>query len=302
MGAPTTFELAALRERERISFTLFLALIAHVVVFWFVELDVERAPVQNQVEVSVSLINEEVDNPDFLSANSQRGGGSLDEARLLSVDSPPQLIAEQPLDASAQILAGAASSSTGDSAQDQSGASAKALLLTRVEAATERAPQRSQSSLAAQFEQQMQSLQSAISDIEARLTRERQKLARQDDVKRLTSVSSLAAVEAEYIEYWLETVETIANMNYPQEASRRGVEGSLRLAVRVSANGQILALKTLASSGHKILDDAAHNIVRLAEPFAPFPAAMRADTSAIEIIRTWKFYRENAELIIDNEQ
>ena len=298
MGAPTAFELATQRERERISFTLFLAVVAHIFIFWFIELDIERAPVRNQVEVSVSLLEqEEVENADFLSSNSQRGGGSLDEARLLSIDSPPQIFADQPAETSAQILAGAASTATGADWQDKSGNRRAALLLTRVEAAEAATLERSESSVAAQFEQQMQNLQSVISDIEARLTRERQTLSRKDDVKRLTSVSSLAAPEAEYIEYWLETVETIANMNYPQEASRRGVEGSLRLAVRVSANGQILTIKTLASSGHKILDDAAHNIVRLAEPFAPFPAAMSADNSAIEIIRTWKFYRQSAALL-----
>ena len=299
MGAPTSFELASQRERERISFTLFLALVAHIFIFWFIELDIERPPVRNQVEVSVSLLEQEVENADFLSSNSQRGGGSLDEVRLLNIDSPPQIFTDQPAATSAQILAGAASTATGDNRQDKTGNRRAALLLTRVEAATATTLEQSESSIAAQFEQQMQNLQSAISDIEARLTRERQTLSRKDDVKRLTSVSSLAAPEAEYIEYWLETVETIANMNYPQEASRRGVEGSLRLAVRVNANGQILALKTLASSGHKILDDAAHNIVRLAEPFAPFPAAMSADTSAIEIIRTWKFYRQSAALLAD---
>ena len=296
MGTATAFDLAGRRERERISFTLFLAVVAHIFIFWFVELDIERAPVRNQVEVSVSLIEQEVENADFLSSNSQRGGGSLDEARLLSIDSPPQIFANEPAPTSAQILAGAASTATGDDWQDKSGNRRAALLLTRIEAATAMTLEQSESSFAAQFEQQMQNLQSVISDIEARLTRERQTLSRRDDVKRLTSVSSLAAAEAEYIEYWLETVEAIANMNYPQEASRRGVEGSLRLAVRVSANGQILAIKTLASSGHKILDDAAHNIVRLAEPFAPFPAAMSADNSAIEIIRTWKFYRQSAAL------
>ena len=299
MGAPKSFELASQRERERISFTLFLALVAHIFIFWFIELDIERSPVRNQVEVSVSLLEQEVENADFLSSNSQRGGGSLDEVRLLSIDSPPQIFTDQPAATSAQILAGAASTATGADRQDKTGNRRAALLLTRVEAAIATTLEQSESSIAAQFEQQMQNLQSAISDIEARLTRERQTLSRKDDVKRLTSVSSLAASEAEYIEYWLETVETIANMNYPQEASRRGVEGSLRLAVRVNANGQILALKTLASSGHKILDDAAHNIVRLAEPFAPFPAAMSADTSAIEIIRTWKFYRQSAALLAD---
>jgi len=43
------------------------------------------------------------------------------------------------------------------------------------------------------------------------------------------------------------------------------------------------------SSGQKVLDDAALRIVRLASPYAVFPAAIRRDTDVLEITRTWTF-------------
>jgi periplasmic protein TonB len=38
-----------------------------------------------------------------------------------------------------------------------------------------------------------------------------------------------------------------------------------------------------------VLDEAARQSVRLAEPFQPFPASIRQDTDILQVIRTWKF-------------
>jgi periplasmic protein TonB len=45
------------------------------------------------------------------------------------------------------------------------------------------------------------------------------------------------------------------------------------------------------SSGHKVLDQAALRIVRLAAPFDRFPDNIRADTDILHITRTWTFTR-----------
>ena len=56
--------------------------------------------------------------------------------------------------------------------------------------------------------------------------------------------------------------------------------------------GRIENIEVLSSSGHAVLDEAAIRIVRMAAPFDPFPAELRATTDVLEIIRTWKF-RQN---------
>ena len=43
------------------------------------------------------------------------------------------------------------------------------------------------------------------------------------------------------------------------------------------------------SPGHKVLDDAALRIVKMAAPYAPFPPDIRKDYDVIEITRTWTF-------------
>ncbi len=43
------------------------------------------------------------------------------------------------------------------------------------------------------------------------------------------------------------------------------------------------------SSGHQELDQAAVNIVRLASPFDPFPAAMRKSYPVLRFAYEWQF-------------
>ena len=48
-------------------------------------------------------------------------------------------------------------------------------------------------------------------------------------------------------------------------------------------------IDVLASSGVSVLDQAAIRSVKLAAPFAPFPAELRDKADILEIIRTWQF-------------
>ena len=51
-------------------------------------------------------------------------------------------------------------------------------------------------------------------------------------------------------------------------------------------DGSLKQVKVLDSSGHKILDEAAVRIVKLAAPYTPFPEEMRREVDVLEIIRT----------------
>ena len=98
---------------------------------------------------------------------------------------------------------------------------------------------------------------------------------------------------ASYMEAWRAKVERIGNLNYPDEARRRKLSGSLLLGVALNPNGTINDIVLRRSSGSKILDDAAVRIVKLAAPFAPFPQSIRAETDILHIERTWRFLRNN---------
>lgn len=98
---------------------------------------------------------------------------------------------------------------------------------------------------------------------------------------------------ARYVEDWVAKVERIGNTNYPEAARRQGIYGSLKLTVSIYANGKIETVEVDRSSGSKVLDAAAENIVRLAAPYAAFPEDMRKKADILSITRTWTFTRSD---------
>ncbi|MEA3291965.1 MAG: energy transducer TonB [Pseudomonadota bacterium] len=94
---------------------------------------------------------------------------------------------------------------------------------------------------------------------------------------------------ASYMEQWRAQVEEIGNLNYPDEARRRGLSGTLVLDVGIRPDGTINSVRVARSSGDKVLDDAAERIVNLASPFAPFPAEFRGEVDVLHMVRTWEF-------------
>ena len=94
---------------------------------------------------------------------------------------------------------------------------------------------------------------------------------------------------ATYMDAWRAKVERIGNLNYPEEAKRRNLTGSLVLDVAILPDGKLDNINVRRSSRHKALDDAAIRIVRLAAPYAPFPKNFRDEVDIIHITRTWKF-------------
>ena len=94
---------------------------------------------------------------------------------------------------------------------------------------------------------------------------------------------------ANYMNDWIAKVERIGNLNYPDEARRKALSGSLLLDVALNQDGTIQNITLLRPSGHKALDDAAIRIVQLAAPFPPLPENIRKDTDILHITRTWEF-------------
>jgi protein TonB len=93
---------------------------------------------------------------------------------------------------------------------------------------------------------------------------------------------------AQYEEDWRVKVERVGTLNYPPEARGKHY-GHLRLTVTIRADGSVESIELDRSSGLKVLDAAAFKIVRMATPFAAFPADIRRDTDLLVITRTWFF-------------
>ncbi|MFZ2300743.1 MAG: energy transducer TonB [Gallionella sp.] len=94
---------------------------------------------------------------------------------------------------------------------------------------------------------------------------------------------------AQYIEDWRIKVERIGNLNYPEQARRQQIYGSLKVSVSIHADGSLENVEISRSSGHRILDAAAVHIVKLAAPFSPLPPDIAKDIDILTIVRTWTF-------------
>jgi protein TonB len=94
---------------------------------------------------------------------------------------------------------------------------------------------------------------------------------------------------AQYMEDWRKKVELIGNLNYPEQARRNKIFGTVRLSVSIKADGSVEKIEIVQSSGQYLLDAAAIHIVKLAAPFAPLPPDITKDVDILTITRTWSF-------------
>ena len=97
---------------------------------------------------------------------------------------------------------------------------------------------------------------------------------------------------AQYIEDWRLKVERVGTLNYP-EAAKGKLYGTLILSVTIKSDGMVENVEINRTSGHRILDDAARRIVRMAGPYAAFSPDIRRDTDVLIITRSWSFTSNN---------
>ena len=131
----------------------------------------------------------------------------------------------------------------------------------------------------------------AVARLEAQIDRDLQELAKRPR-KKFIGARAQEYRFAQYVEDWRQKVERVGTLNYP-DAARGKLYGSLLLSVSIRADGSVDKVGVQRSSGHKVLDEAAVRIVKMAAPYAPFPPDIRKDYDIIEITRTWKFERSD---------
>jgi protein TonB len=127
----------------------------------------------------------------------------------------------------------------------------------------------------------------AVARIEAQIDRDLKELAKRPR-KKFIGARAQEYRFAQYVEDWRQKVERIGTLNYP-DAARGRLYGSLLLSVTIRSDGTVERVGVHRSSGHKVLDDAALRIVKMAAPYSPFPPDIRKDYDVIEITRTWTF-------------
>jgi protein TonB len=120
-------------------------------------------------------------------------------------------------------------------------------------------------------------------------SKQSEQYAKRPKIRTISTLTAKASDDAFYLRQWQEKIERVGNLNYPERIRDEKLAGRLRLLVSLNVDGSVKDIQVLQSSGHKVLDQAAINIVQLAAPFAPFPRSIRERTDILEIIRTWQF-------------
>lgn len=134
-----------------------------------------------------------------------------------------------------------------------------------------------------------EALRQVIAEFSAEFAASEDSQAKQPKIVPINAVSAQRYKAAAYELAWQMKVERIGNLNYPDEARRKKLSGSLTLAVAVKPDGSVFDIKVQESSGKPVLDQAAERIVRLAAPFAPFPMELQQEADVLVITRTWRF-------------
>lgn len=100
-------------------------------------------------------------------------------------------------------------------------------------------------------------------------------------------------IAASYMRHWIDKIERLGNADYPDEAIRNKLSGTLILDVVINADGSLRNIDLRRSSGHQILDDAAKRIVKMASPYNAFPEKLQKQADVIHITRSWEFLSSN---------
>ncbi len=276
---------------DRLIFTLFLSIVLNAVLILGLGFDFEDGSNDDSPLPTLEVIlvekndSEKPDDADFLAQVDQSGMGNT-ENRV----TPRTMEAAQniplPFDGDSDILSPEQTTNQAQPVQQE--------VLTQRESATQifaiETPDKQQAEEASSAE-----LIKRGQEI-ARLTaeiRESFEIYSKKEKHRFISASTAAYRDAAYLDSWRRKIERIGTLNYPDVAKRRNLSGSLIMDVAINANGTIREITILKPSGHKILDDSASRIVRLAQPFAPLPPEMLKDTDVLHITRTWQFTAGN---------
>lgn len=106
--------------------------------------------------------------------------------------------------------------------------------------------------------------------------------------RKFISASTQEYAWANYLRAWVDRAERVGNLNYPDEARRRQLSGTVVINIGIRRNGTIERADIVQSSGIPLLDDAALRIAKLAEPYPPLPKTPE-NPDILNVVRTWQF-------------
>ncbi len=275
-------------DGDRLGMTFFLAATLHAMLILGVTFSLSPQANENPPALDIILVQTSnpsaADDAKFLAQVSQQGGGDTDKnVRPQDLFTAPSL-SQQP--------GMALQTAQTEQAQRQS-VEQQQLLLAKASDYRVNSDERIDSENPQQNEQTRNRVEATqVARLAQEINNRIETGSRSDKVKYLNS-STKEFTPAQYMREWINRVERIGNLNYPDQARREKLSGTLILDVVINARGELVKTDLRRSSGHKVLDDAARRIVQLVAPYSPFPAKLKDEADVIHITRSWEFLNTN---------
>jgi len=282
---PMALTRTGVRPADRLGFTLMIAALIHLALILGVGFTyVKPEKISQTLEITLAPFKSDTKpkDADFLAQENQQGSGTLDKK---AVPKTTEIAPYQDTQIN-KVTPPPAAKPVVKQEAPKTAVATKAQATQKTVAKRDEVKPEEQKKAAPTFDST--ELNSEIASLEAELADEQQAYAKRPKIHRLSAASTMRDKGAWYKEDWRKKIERIGNLNYPDEARRKQIYGSLRMMVSINRDGSLYEVLILESSGQPLLDQSAQKIVRLAAPFAPFSGDL-ADIDRLEIIRTWKF-------------
>lgn len=273
---------------DRLSFTIFVALALHAFVILGVSFKAPKPSMGSQtmeITLATHKAQKAPEQADFLAQHNQEASGTEEKARQITTERQAEFADTRVRDVNPIAQVAAASP---NEQKDQEVITTKGESNNKTNSKKNPNLRDEQEKTDGLVEDQSK-INTEIASLQAKLDKQRQEYAKRPRIRTLTSVSAKESFDAKYLHEWSEKIERVGKNNYPQEAIRQHISGSLRLSVVINPDGSIYEINILQSSGKRLLDDSARQIVRLSAPFAEFPPEIRKQSDRLQIIRTWRF-------------
>lgn len=281
-------DVTPVNSSDRLTFTIFVALALHAFVILGISFKLPKPSIGAQtmeITLATHKSKQAPEQADFLAQHNQEGSGTEEKAQQLTTERQAEFADAQVREVTPMPQLAATSP---HEKKDQQ------IITTRGNSDTKALAQkdpnlREEQDYTKGLVEDQSTINTEIASLKAKLDRQRKEYAKFPRVRTLTSVSAKESFDAKYLHEWGEKIERVGKNNYPQEAINQHISGSLRLSVIINPDGSIHQIDILQSSGKRLLDDAARQIVRLSAPFTEFPPEIRRQSDRLQIIRTWRF-------------
>ena len=285
------FQAKPVDAGDRLSFTVFVAIALHALIILGINFKSPPASKGSQtIEITLAThkSTKAPSEADFLAQHNQEGSGTEEKARQLSTERQAEFADTQvrKLNPMPQV---AATSLT----------EKKQPIITTIAQSDFKIHQlktpnsHDEKELRKGLLEDQTAITAEIASLQAKLDKQKQEYAKRPRIRTLTAVSAKESFDAEYLIKWSEKFERIGTKNYPKEALSKNITGRVMLNVTIKPDGSVEEIAVTRSSGSRILDDSARQIVRLAAPFAKFPPEIRRQVDRLKIIRYVKFEPNN---------